>query len=498
MSTDASDVTPDSPEDPDQKPKLTLEVQVDSPSTCQRHVTVSVSRDDIDRYCDEAFDELMPQAEVAGFRPGRAPRKLVESRFRDKIAEQVKGTVLMDTMTQVGEECDFSAISEPEFDFDAVDLPDEGPMTFEFNIEVRPEFEMPAWQGLKLDKPTKEVSEDAVKERTKSLLAREGSLTPREGGAELDDIVDANISFSLDGNTLSSIEDQTLVVRPRLSFMDGELDGFDKLIAGKSSGDSIEGTLEISAGAEKEEIRGKQVTVKIDIVNVRFLEIPELNAQFLDKIGGFGNAEELYDIVRSEMERQFSYKQQQDLRKQISKQLTAEADWDLPPALLKRQSNRELERAVMELQSGGFSNEAIRAHANQLRRNLEETTATALKEHFILERIAEENDLEAGPEDFEHEIMMIAMQRNESPRRVRARMEKRGQMDTLRNQIVENKAINLITAEAKITEVPMEESTVDDTYAVEHAIGGATTESSIPEAKHGGDSEELRTPAERG
>ena len=221
MSTDASDVTPDSPEDPDQKPKLTLEVQVDSPSTCQRHVTVSVSRDDIDRYCDEAFDELMPQAEVAGFRPGRAPRKLVESRFRDKIAEQVKGTVLMDTMTQVGEECDFSAISEPEFDFDAVDLPDEGPMTFEFNIEVRPEFEMPAWQGLKLDKPTKEVSEDAVKERTKSLLAREGSLTPREGGAELDDIVDANISFSLDGNTLSSIEDQTLVVRPRLSFMDG-------------------------------------------------------------------------------------------------------------------------------------------------------------------------------------------------------------------------------------------------------------------------------------
>ncbi len=226
MSTDASDVTPDSPEDPDQKPKLTLEVQVDSPSTCQRHVTVSVSRDDIDRYCDEAFDELMPQAEVAGFRPGRAPRKLVESRFRDKIAEQVKGTVLMDTMTQVGEECDFSAISEPEFDFDAVDLPDEGPMTFEFNIEVRPEFEMPAWQGLKLDKPTKEVSEDAVKERTKSLLVREGSLTPREGGAELDDIVDANISFSLDGNTLSSIEDQTLVVRPRLSFMDGELDGF--------------------------------------------------------------------------------------------------------------------------------------------------------------------------------------------------------------------------------------------------------------------------------
>ncbi len=498
MSTD-NDSTSDAPEqDQDQKTKLTLDVKVDSPSACQRHVTVSVSRDDIDRYCNDAFDELMPQAEVAGFRPGRAPRKLVESRFRDKVSEQVKGSVLMDTMTQVGEECDFSAISEPEFDFDAIDLPDEGPMTFEFDIEVRPEFDMPAWEGLKLDKPTQDIDEDAVKEHTKSLLAREGSLVERDGGAEKGDIVDANIKFSLDGATLSEIEGQTLIVRPTLSFMDGELAGFDELIAGKANGESVEGTLTISDGAENEELRGKDVNFTIDILNIRYLEIPELNSQFLDKIGGFGNAEELYDVVRGEMERQVGYKQQQNLRKQISSQLTADADWDLPPALLKRQANRELERAVMELQSGGFSNEAIRAHANQLRRNLEESTGTALKEHFILERIAEENDLEAEPQDFEAEIMMIAMQRNESPRRVRARMEKRGQMDTLRNQIVERKAIELITSKADITEVPLTESNVDDTYAVEHAIGGTTADSSIPEAKHGGDSEELRTPAERG
>ena len=93
MSTD-NDSTSDAPEqDQDQKTKLTLDVKVDSPSACQRHVTVSVSRDDIDRYCNDAFDELMPQAEVAGFRPGRAPRKLVESRFRDKVSEQAKGSV---------------------------------------------------------------------------------------------------------------------------------------------------------------------------------------------------------------------------------------------------------------------------------------------------------------------------------------------------------------------------------------------------------------------
>ena len=82
-------------------------------------MTVTVSREDVDRYLDEAYSELMPTANVPGFRAGRAPRKLVEQRFREQISEQVKGSLLMDSMAQVTDEHDFSAISEPDFDFDA-------------------------------------------------------------------------------------------------------------------------------------------------------------------------------------------------------------------------------------------------------------------------------------------------------------------------------------------------------------------------------------------
>lgn len=483
MSTDASnDVASEAPES-DEKPKLNLDIKIDSPSACERHITVSVAREDIDRYFGDAVDELMPKAEVSGFRPGRAPRKLVETRFKSQLSEQVKGSVLMDTMTQVGDECDFSAISEPDFDFEAIELPDEGPMTFEFNIEVRPEFDMPDWEGLTLTQPTTEITNESVEERTKALLAREGKLVDREDGAQTGDVLDAKITFTLDGETLSSLESQTLILRPTLSFGNGQLEGFDKLAAGAKVGDKIEGTVSISEGAENEELQGKDVAAEFEITSVRHLEIPELNQQFLEKIGGFESVDELHQIVRGEMERQLGYKQQQELRKQITAKLTESADWELPPELLKRQANRELERSVLELQSSGFSNEMIRAHANQLRQNMMESTRTALKEHFILERIAEEHELEADPEDFEREIMMIAMQRNESPRRVRARIEKQGQMDSLRNQIVERKAIDLITSKATIEETPAEESQQEETYAIEHSIGG-DSESSIPEAKY--------------
>ena len=139
-------------------------------------MTVTISRDDIDRYLSEAFDELAPKAEVPGFRPGRAPRKLVESRFKEQVTDQVKGSLLMDSLAQVSDEHDFSAISEPDFDFDAVSIPDDGPLTFEFDIEVRPDFDVPEWKGLKLKRPVREYTDEDVDTHLQRLLARYGKL----------------------------------------------------------------------------------------------------------------------------------------------------------------------------------------------------------------------------------------------------------------------------------------------------------------------------------
>ncbi len=94
------------------------------------------------------------------------------------------------------------------------------------------------------------------------------------------------------------------------------------------------------------------------------------------------------------------------------------------------------------------------------------------------------------------EISLIADQRDESPRRVRARLEKRGQMDALRNQIIERKVVELICSEAEFQEVPLEKQ-VDDVFAVSVALVGGHDTSEIPEAKHGGEAEELREPVDR-
>src|SRR6516162_4079988 len=96
----------------EEQPKLDLQVKIDDRSACERHITVTVSRADIDRYLDKKFSELVPEAHVPGFRPGHAPRKLVEHRFRKEVANKVKGTLLMDSLAQIHDDYDLSAISE--------------------------------------------------------------------------------------------------------------------------------------------------------------------------------------------------------------------------------------------------------------------------------------------------------------------------------------------------------------------------------------------------
>jgi len=479
----------------EQKQPLEIEVSIDQRSTCERHLTVTVSRGDIDRYFDKEFSELMGSAEVPGFRAGRVPRKLIETRFRKDVAERVKSSLLIDSMEQINNEHELSPISEPDFDFDAVEIPDEGPLTFEFDLEVRPEFDVPPWKGLRIQRPVYEFVEEDVDRALERALASHGQLVPFDGPAEPGDYVTTNLTFSHAGAVLSSAEEEVIRIRPVLSFRDGKIAGFDKVMAGVRAGETRECQAELTQDAPNVPLRGVTVSATFEVLEVKKLELPSLTPDFLESIGGFESEADLRDAIRDNLQRQLEYTQHRRAREQVTAALTASADWDLPPALLERQSRRELERAVMELRRSGFSDQQIRAYENDLRQNSRESTARALKEHFILERIAEDEEIVDEPDDYETEIRLLAAQSDETPRRVRARLEKSGGMDVLRNQIIERKVVERILSHAKFKDVPWQPEETG-AEAVDWAAGGGEPESDIPVAQPEGPEREKESESE--
>ena len=461
---------------------LTLDIAIDKVSACERRVRVSIPREDIDRYRDSALGEMMPAAMLPGFRPGRAPRRLVSSRFKSEISDQIRSKLLADAMTQVSETEKLSPISEPDLDVNSVTVPADGPMTFEFKIEVRPEFDMPVWKWLSIKRPSREISDVDVEESLTNMLRERARFVPHDGPAKPGDLVVANLRF-LDGNkVLSEATDLELVVRPKMSFADAELADFDALVAKARPGTPVTAMIKVSDEAAVEALRGKEVTLELTVIDVKKLELPELTHELLEELGAFETADDLRAAVRKQLENQLQWHQRRQVRQQVSSALTASASWDLPPDLLRRQSLRELERSILELRRSGFDDDSIRRHVNELRQSVMGSTAAALKEHFILERIAEDQTIADSAADYDEEIRAIAAQSGESPRRVRANLEKRGLMDVLRNQIIERKTIDLVTSHAKFTDTPFEFQK-RDSEAVDHAVCGVVVgDEEIPTA----------------
>ena len=490
----ANDFENENVEDQEEQQKLTLTVTVEEKSSCERHVKIETSREDVDRYFDREYDSLQQEAAIPGFRPGKAPRKLVEKRFRNEVKTRVKASLIQDALVQADEDENMTPIGEPQFNFDSIEIPVEGPFVFEYDIEVRPTFDIPNWKGLKIERPVHEYTSEEIDAAIKRVQMSQASLVDKGAPAEVGDFIVSKLTFRLDDKVLNQAEHETICIRPTLSFHDCAINDFDKLMVGAVPGDVRQTKLTISEKSLDENLRGKEIDATFEISAVQVKVVPEVDDDFLRKIGGFTNVGDFRDAVLDTLERQLSYEQQRVARRQIVAQLTADATWQLPPNLLKNQAGREMNRAILELRRSGFTDEQIVRQLNVLRQNSEVVTAQALKEHFILEAIAESEGLDVDEADIETEILLISSQTNKSPRRVRSEIERAGDMDILRNQIIERKVINLIQKSAEFVETPyVPEELAEE--AVDFGVGSGDSDG-IPEVSEEEAKEAARAAAE--
>src|SRR5215471_8913231 len=135
--------------------KLKQTVEITDVGPCKKHVKITVDRDAIDERFKEKFDELLKDrsAAVPGFRPVKAPRKFIERKFRPTVKEDVRREVLMASLQQLAEDSNISPLAPPELAPEDLELPETGPFVYEFDVEVRPEFDLPEYKGMKLRKP---------------------------------------------------------------------------------------------------------------------------------------------------------------------------------------------------------------------------------------------------------------------------------------------------------------------------------------------------------
>ena len=197
-------------------------------------------------------------------------------------------------------------------------------------MEVRPEFDLPQWKGLTIERPAREFTSKDIDAQLKKILAGRGRLVPFDGPAEEGDHITVNISL-LDGDrVVHETREVSLRLAEVLSFVDGRVEKFAEGLSGIKAGESR--TLPIKmADDAAEAVRGKELQAKFEVLEVKKLEPPELTPELLIELGDFDSEGALRDAIRDSLERQLKYHQGQRARQQITGLLTAAATWDLPP-----------------------------------------------------------------------------------------------------------------------------------------------------------------------
>ena len=458
-----AEAEPETPE-AEAKPKLALDVQIKDVGPCKKHVSVAIPRADVERQFGESLGEMTKEAHVPGFRPGHAPKGLVEKRFRKEVANQVKSALLMASLEQLDEDYKLNPITQPQLDVAAIELPKDGPMNFEMDVEVRPDFAVPAYKAADGQAGDEDDRRARRRRRAHDLPRAVRSTRAQARRRGRNRRLHHRRPEVPQGRCGTESGQGDPVPAPYRASVPGRhhIPDLESVLKGVKPGETREAIAQIGSGSPDARLRGQSIGVTVVVHDLKTLRMPTVDDAFLRGIG-FDDPADLREGLRGVLERRLEFQKREALKREIVDQLLDKTPIDLPADLVSRQEQQTLRRRYHELRESGLDDSAIRAREAQIRANVHESTLQSLKEFFLLAKIAEAEGIKVEDEDLETEILALADRTDESPRRVRARVQKEGLEDMLASQILERKTIDRIAEYVKFEDIalPQECDTVE-------------------------------------
>jgi len=261
-------------------------VRVEEAGPGTKKVFIEIPQDRIASKLEEQYKELRQQAAIPGFRIGHAPQKLIEKRFANDVKDQVRRALISESYEQAVEKNSLQVTGEPQFDNpELIQLPESGPLTYSFEVEVQPEFTIPELKGLKIKRPKVEISEKNIDQAMQNLREQQGALIPVEDrGVEERDYLMADVDLKIDGNVVAHQHDAQIVARPgRIGGVD--VPDLDKQLAGLKEGEKRSIKVTAPQNHPNEVVRGKEVEIEVSLKGLKKLEPVEVNTEFLESLG---------------------------------------------------------------------------------------------------------------------------------------------------------------------------------------------------------------------
>jgi len=425
----------------------------------RKRLRVRVSADVVDRRLGDSLDTLQEEAELPGFRRGRVPRALLEKRFGTDVRSRTRDQLVTEALGQAVERSGLSVVGDPfGTSMQDIALEQGRDLEFEVDIEVRPEFDLPEYEGLQLKRPQVEVDQSAVERELERICLNEGSLEPHDK-AQAGDYLTGNARM-VDGEGTEHYNIDGAVVQIPSDGGSGMIlgvlvDDFGAQLGLPAIGDTLTITTRGPEQHEVEALRGKDLTITFEVTAID--KIVPLPVEELASRLGMETTDQVRQALQQRLEQRALIEQRSALRNQVARYLVQQTSFDLPERLTAQQAARALERRRMEMMYHGADPSMIELNIAELRRASAAEAQQSLKLFFVLSAVAEKLEVQVSEQEVRRQVAQMAIERGMRPEQLFHELIESKRINAVAEQVREHKTLDAIVDKAAITDVPADE-----------------------------------------
>ena len=452
---------------------------------------VEVPAEAVRRGVEAKVRELGRQVRVPGFRPGKAPRRVIENRLgRDYIYMEALQERLPTWYSEAVVEADLRPIDQPEIHFDE-SLDEQEGFKFSATVEVRPRARLGEYKGLEVPKREIGVTEEEVDARLEELRAQFATLAAVEGRpvGEGDFVVLDFKGERMTGGPLEGAEAEDYM----LEVGRGELlPDFEGNLIGMNAGERKQFGVTFPPDYAEESLRGQSVLFSVHLKEIKERDLPPLDDEFAKEASEFETLEELRAAVREQLEVAVEQRVSGEFRGRVLDAVAERAEVEVPDVMVHEKAHEMVESFERSIRAQGMEPEQYYQLAGSNHHDFEERVRPdaldTVKKELVLDAVAVAEGIEAGEDEVMHEIGHLAEGSERSPEEVAETLRANGTYGLLAEEISRQKALEFLAENA--VPVAMPEETEDGETEGEQAAASVESgeeTSSAEEAPEGGE-----------
>jgi trigger factor len=431
-----------------------MKTSLEQISPVKKKLMVEVEAEEVGRKIEDAYRVLGKKAKIPGFRPGKVPRKILEKYFSDQVAEDVTRGLVNETLPKAVEEVQAYPLTIPMVENELL----KAGQSFKYTavMEVKPQFELKDYMGVEVEKEILSLADEDVNRQLEEIRKANGRLKPVEGerASKEGDCVIVDYEGFEGGKALEGIKAQNFMVTLGTGTIHPD---FEKGLTGRRIGDSLEIAADFDAGHPNKNLAGKKVNFKVKVVDVKIMELPELNDELAKSLGAdFPDLETLKSKIREGITQNEEKRIAKDLKRRLVEKIASGVDFELPESLVESELRYAVESVKQNLVRMGSTLEKAGLKEDKLREDLLAPARKRVKELLILGEVARQNELTITDDELNEGYSDMAKSIGQDPQTLRRFYEVRQLADSFRERLLEEKTLNYLVNGAKITPVPGE------------------------------------------